>query len=819
MKHIYLFLIITIFSIKINAQITGNVVDKSNEPLPFVNVYIDDTYNGTTTNDEGNYVIKIKKTGNYTVVFQYLGYKTIKKEISISKLPFKLNAILQEDALSLSVVEISSKDNPANRIIRNAIKNRKALKLKMASFTADFYSRGIFRIKGAPKKILGQEVGDLGGGLDSTRSGVFYLSETISKITKSPTKFKEKIIASKVSGEDNGISFNKASDVNFSFYDNTVDLGDKIISPIANNAFGYYRYKLVNSFYEGEYLINKIKVSPKQKTDNAFNGFIYIVEDSWQIFGLDVSVSGKQIQQPVIDSLKLKQNYSYSTKNKIWSLFSQSIDFKAGMFGFNMDGRVTAVYSNYDFQPNFSKQTFTNEVLSFEDNATKKDTLFWNKLRPVPLTFEEVKDYKLKDSIKVIRKSKKYLDSVDIKNNKFKITNLLFGYNYKNSHKDWNLNIGSPIFNAMFNTVQGWHTNMDVTFSKRYKEKQQRFWVNSVIDYGFSDEQLRLSGKISYRFNNKNRPTISVSGGRKITQFNESKPISSIINGLSTLFFERNYAKYYDKTFAKINYSNEVLNGIRLNSSLTYEDRNPVFNTTNYVTLNRDDVVYSSNNPLDGNDYTNAAIDEHQIYKFSLGTNIVFGQEFITYPDGKQNLYNYKYPILSLNYTKGFAASDSNKNYDVVEAKLYQHFDIANKGTFAYNLMAGKFLNTDELSFADYKHFNGNQTHVNLNGTYTGSFNLLPYYDFSTDKEYAQLNAQHYFNGYLLRKIPVLNKLQFKTVIGAKSLFTTARKPYTEFSVGLDNIGFGKFRFLRVDYVRSYYNGVMKDGFMFGLAF
>jgi len=825
MKKQYTLLFIIFFGFIAKAQIKGKITDKNKEALPFVNIYIDDTYNGTTSNEEGNYSINIKKTGNYTIVFQYLGFKTVKKEVTILKLPYKLDITLTEDAVALNEVEISTKENPANKIIRSAIKNRKINKLKIANFTADFYSRGIFKVKDAPEKILGQDLGDLGGGLDSTRTGVLYLSETISKITKSNTKFKEKIIASKVSGDDSGFSFNQASDVNYSFYDNTVNLGNKIISPIANNAFNYYRFKLINSFYEEAHLINKIKVSPKRTTDNAFSGFVYIIEDSWQIYGLEVAISGKQIQQPVIDSLKLKQNYSYSSKNKLWSLFSQNIDFKAGMFGFNMNGRFTAVYSNYNFQPNFIQKTFTNEILSFEDKANKKDSLFWNKLRPVPLTLEEVKDYKLKDSIKLIRKSKKYLDSMDLKQNKFKPTNLLFGYNYSNTYKKWDLNVGSPLFNSMFNTVQGWHTNMNITFSKKYVEnpltdtgRKQKLWVNSIIDYGFSDEQFRLSGSIGYRFNTKNRPQIVVSGGRKITQFNESNPISNIVNAVSSLFFERNYAKFYDKTYTAIAYGNEIVNGVRLNTSISYQDRNPVFNTTNYVTLNRDALVYSSNNPLDANDYTNGAIEAHQIYTFKLGARINFGQKYISYPDNKQALFDFKYPMLQLNYTKGFLANNSKYNYDLVQANIYQNIDIGSKGDFAYNFTVGKFIHKDELSFADYKHFNGNQTHVKLNQGYTGYYYLLPYYDLSTDQEYAALNAQHQFNGYLLRKIPLLNKLQWKTVIGGKTLLTTDNKPYSEVSIGFDNIGFGKFRFLRIDYVRSYFNGKSNDGLVFGIG-
>ena len=42
-----------------------------------------------------------------------------------------------------------------------------------------------------------------------------------------------------------------------------------------------------------------------------------------------------------------------------------------------------------------NKNNFSNEVLSFAKGATEKDGLFWENLRPVPLTSEEKNDYKI----------------------------------------------------------------------------------------------------------------------------------------------------------------------------------------------------------------------------------------------------------------------------------------------------------------------------------------------------------------------------------------------------------------------------------------
>ncbi len=230
MKSKLLSTLLFLFTSIVFGQITGSVSDNKDQPLPFVNIYIENTYKGTTSNEDGAYELNITKNGKYIVVFQYLGYKTVKKEVDIRSFPYELNAILIDEEITLDEVVINAEENPANAIMRNAIAKRKENQERIRSYRSDFYSRGLIRIKDAPEKILGAEVGDLGGGLDSTRSGVIYLSETVSKLEYlRPNKLKENILASKVSGNDNGFSFNNAIDVDFDIYENTVEIGNQII--------------------------------------------------------------------------------------------------------------------------------------------------------------------------------------------------------------------------------------------------------------------------------------------------------------------------------------------------------------------------------------------------------------------------------------------------------------------------------------------------------------------------------------------------------------------------------------------------------------
>lgn len=806
------------FSLLAFSQIKGNVTDNKNEPLPFVNVFIENTYKGTTTNDAGYYELNVSEAKSYDLVFQFLGFKTVKRTVTVDKFPFELNISLEEETVSLDEVVINSEENPADIIMRKVIAQRKENLESIQSFKADFYSRGLMKIKDAPEKILGQEVEI--DGLDSTRSGIVYLSETISKLQYlRPDRLKEKIVASKISGDSNGFSFNNAQDVDFNFYNNTISLGNEIVSPIAKNAFGYYRYTLDGVFYDDRgNLINKIKATPKRENDPVFSGYIYIVEDQWTLYGLELDITGAQARIPVADIITIKQNFSYSETNTIWALISQSIDFKYGLFGFKGDGRFTAVYSNYEFNLPLTKQAFGNELVAFEKEANKKDSLFWNKIRPVPLTKEERVDYVKKDSIQLRKESRPYLDSVDRARNKFKLGDVL-GYTYQNSHKDYRLGFDIPVTQASFNTVQGWNADINAFYSKNFDDYKRYFRANASANYGFSDDRLRVKGSLTYKFNDISRSFITLSGGVETKQFNDANPISQIENTVASLGFLENYLKIYERQFVAFNYSEELFNGIQFYSGISYERRNALFNTTDQTFYPEDNKSYTSNNPLNEAAFGVEPFQNHNIVKFNASARFNFGQKYLSYPDSKFNITSNKYPTLTLGYEKGLGATNSDYNFDQIKARLYQSFTIGNKGRLSYNLRGGKFFNADDIAFMDFQHFNGNQINFSRRGNYTNVFNNLGYYDLSTNDSYLEMHAEHDFNGFILGKIPLLNKLNFNLVVGAHNLATPDNKPYQEFSIGLDNIGFGKWRFLRFDYIRSYQNGYQGDAFVFGLKF
>ncbi|MFP9117630.1 DUF5686 and carboxypeptidase regulatory-like domain-containing protein [Flavobacterium sp. RNTU_13] len=807
----------------LNAQIKGKITDKEGHGIPFVSVSIENTYNNTTANENGGYELPVKQPGKYTVVFQSIGFKTKKVTVNAQSLPHLQNVTLDDDNYELKEVVVNSGDNPANEIIRQAIAHKKENSEKLGRFEADFYSKGIFRVGNLPKKLMGMKI-EGPEGLDKNGNGVIYLSETVSHLTfEQPNKLKERVIATKVSGSDNGFSYGTALTTFYNFYDDYVDFEVKMVSPLAKGAFGYYKYKFEGStFDEQGHEINKIKIIPRRDKEPVFEGYIYIVSGSWAIYAVDVDIKGYRVQMPPLKSLKLQQNFSHNTSNGLWAKNSQTFDFEAGMFGINFTGKFTHVYSNYVFHDKFDKKTFGREVVSYEKDAIKKDSTYWTANRPVPLTDEETKDYIKKDSLRKVRENPARLDSIAKKHSRFGVLSVISGHSWNGTRRDStntkNIITSRFTYNGfeipMYNTVQGWNTENGFSYSK-YGGKLP-FTASVTANYGLAEDRFRFRGAFSPYI--RKVGTFHFTGGNSIVQFNPNEPISPLVNTISSLVFKNNYMKLYDKTFMGVSYSKTLFDRLSLTGGVEYSRRKALFNNTDYVLIkNTDD--YFSNNPLNPLDNTSVPFATHYVTKATVDGQFIWPYDYMSTPyGGKVKLSDDNLPTLGFHYEKIFAANKEQYKYDFVSVSSTYRTSFDNKGNFGIAVNAGKFFGADGISFADYKHFNGNQTHYTTMDSRLKSFNLLPYYTASTNNSYLELHAEHDFNGYIMNKIPLLNLLQWNLIVGYHGLMTPDTKPYHEFTAGFGNIGLGAFRILRVDYVHSFQGNVATNGVMFSLA-
>ena len=824
------FLLFSTLSSFAQTGIKGTTKSTTGEILPFSTVYIKGTTIGTTSNSAGEFYLKTP-AGQHVIVSQYVGYKVLEKNLTIpAGKTVRQDFIMSEQALQLqTVVVVAGDEDPAYRVIREAMKMRKFYEDEVYAYKTDAYLKGLFRLDKRPDKILGQKL--------TIDTGIVYLSESVSEFSfERPDKISERMISSKVSGNEQGFSFNQASDFNINPYNKTIDLDmeRQYVSPISGQAFIMYDFEWLGYFEENGKLINKIKVIPKRSTDPVFEGVIYIVEDEWRFHTIDLMVT-KERGLELIDSLKINQVFA-PTEHDIWMPLSQNYSFTFGAFGIKGSGYYVGIYSNYEVEPNyevykkygfyeekfgekeekdlFKKENFTPEVLYVEEGSNERDTSYWKKIRPIPLTAIEVEDYEVKDSIRVVKESVPYKDSVDAVRNKLTLGNIfLSGYTHYNSIDELYWSTPAIISTLQFNTVEGFVPEIQPTFWKQ-EDQQTRYWIRPSLRYGFSNERFNAKLEGSYRLLDDKFTRFTAGGGRYTSQFDEGESITPFINSYVTLVGGENFMKIFEKSFGYARFQQELKNGLMFSGTIEYASRDTLANTTTYTWAKDANVNFTSNQPFSeelsgsGEGASTTAFDSHQALITTLNLRIRFKQRYATRPDRKF-IYSSKYPEINLIYKRAFNVLGSDLNYDFVEARITDNVPLGLMGESNWGVAFGGFLNDKALTFVDFRHFAGNQTSLSQVEK-DMKFELLPFYQFSTQDNFLEAHYEHHFNEFIFNKIPLIKRLNFQAVGSVNYLTTPTMGHYVELGAGIEHI----FKFMRVDYYWA-----LRDGNFFGRGF
>ena len=794
-------------------EVRGKVVDAQGQPIPFVSVFISGTTNGVSANVDGDYRIAVKK-GTVTLTFTIIGFKTGSETLQITE-NTTLNKTLTEENYTLSSVVIKAGgEDPAYRIVRNAIKNRKTYLDEVFSYQSDVYIKGLQKLVGAPKKFFGRDIQKTLD-LDTNRNGILYLSESQSKFSfMRPNKIKEEMVSSKVSGRNNAFSFNKASDIRINFYENLLLANTGIsarsfVSPIAENALFYYRYKLLGKTDDKGAIINKIEVTPRRKNDPAFRGIIYIADHTWRLMGTDLNLTA-EAGINLLDTLNIRQNFI--KVDEYYMPGNLKFQFNGNVLGFKFEGYFISFYSNYEINPNFDKNFFTSEILKITKSVNKKDSTYWANNRPIALTEEEKRDYLKKDSIALRQQSKFYLDSVEKANNNFSLSKILITNYQHNDRYHKTSYTFDPIINSIFyNTVEGFALKYGVTYRKNLKENRY-ISVRPDVRYGFANETFTASLNTSMLYNAAKRASVSLGFGSEIADLNNYGTMGLLSNTINTLLFERNYPKFYKKTFVNLGTGRELANGLQGYLGISHTKNHALVNNSFHKFKDYEDREFTSNNPLDPI-ATTPFFTNYKSTSIAARLTYSINQKYITRPNAKVYVES-KFPQLTLTYKKGIEGLlGGETNYDLITFEAYQkRISLGLYGYSAFVFGVGKFLNNDKVFYPEFKHFRGNNALLfppNLR-----KFRFLDFYQYSTNQHYLEAHLEHNFSGFITNKIPFLRKLKLEEVIGFSYLTQPQKKNYTEYYFGLQRLVVG------VSYGFAYDNGkLVSQGFRYAYNF
>lgn len=842
----------------IEGKITGKDQEGNKIALAYASVYVEELQSGTSTNVEGFYRVELP-AGEYHLKFQYLGYQSVQKTINVGDNYVQLDIEMQEAAIQLQEALITDdREDPSYTVIRKAIAKADYHRKQLDSYTARVYVKGSGRIKNVPfflRKSMQKE------GLDSNMA---FNSESIIDVRyERPNSYHQKVLSMRSSG-----FLNEDSPMNFvfgSFYSENIN---GAVSPLSKNAFSFYRFQLIETFMDNGNTINKIKVTPKARGENVFSGHIYILEDLWSIYSVDLET----LQMGM--NTRIKQT-CIEVRDNIWMPITYQFDVTGKMFGFDFVFNYLTTISGYvldvnedladfvlideivqqDFESEISKEEIKgggisiNEVedkklsrrdlmklmenyekeqfkkkkeegtedilyssnMEIDSMAKKRDSTYWDSIRPVPLTEYELTANVVLDSIQKAKAEEKAKDS--LKNNDgFKPQDIIFGGYYKLNKED-RLQIGIPLELSLFNTVDGFQLGYRVIYTNKFGEKKS-IVLSPEAKYNFKRKSFNGQVKMEYASKDPNLNSFSfgASAGRIESQFNPKEPISPYVNLLTTFLLERNLMKIYEKDFLNLKIGKSFKNKFNINLSAEYAERWTLRNHSNTILVDYKDREFSSNIPV-SLEKPNPNFDKHFAFTSSIELEYLPWMKYRKYNGELKEIYNSS-PKFILAYHTGKDLMESDLDFDRIEWGMEHTFELYASRSIDLKLEAGKFLNTSEMHFPDYRHFMGNESPLAITDP-VGNYRLLHYYALSTHNEYASAFVHYRFRKLLLTQIMPLRMLGLKENLFVNYLYTPLSENYTEIGYGLDNI----FRFLRIEAIANFKAGEFSTfGIRIGVA-
>ena len=865
MKQIYSVLIFQFIAFSALAGgVKGVIKSDDGNVLPYASIYVKQTGSGSATDLQGKYEIQLPQ-GHYDLVFQFLGYESVNRSVDITSDFVVLDVILKTQVMMLQTVTINAqKEDPAYTIMRKAIAKAKYHTQQIDKYTAKVYIKGKGKLTDYPwlaKRALEKE------GITKDR---LFISESVSEIKYTrPKKFEEKVIAVYTQGKDRNTSPNGY--VFGSFYEPEIN---EMVTPLSPAAFSYYKFEYLGSFKDQKYEISKIKVIPRSKGDNVFDGVIYIVEDWWSIHSLDLNASKLGIK------VHMKSIYN-PIEDKAWLPVSQQFFVNGRVFGFEFEFNYLATVKDYkitlnpnlpqemtiideklekaqakevkskfskkgqqlqqrlaegkdvtnkelrqlvkEYEKEEQKKTKEPEVISetsfkVDSLAYKKDSTFWADIRPAPLDKEEVRGYKKNDSISTVQRKREEGDSLKPSKSKgFQFWDLLVGDRYK-INKTSDFQIHTPF--GGFNTVEGWNLIYKTSYYKRWVKRDtndydkrpevKRLEITPVGRYAFSRKVLSGFLRVDYRTRTSR---LTVEGGKYIQQYNDADPIHPIVNDITSLFLGDNFMKLYERNFVEANYRKRFDDKYTFRSSLTWARRQELFNTTDYTFFKKNKNDYTPNAPIN-NELKDTAFPTNTAFTVAVGLEARPWQKY-RIRNGQKFRADNTSPLFTIDYKKGVdGLLGSEVNFDQMEIGVKHGIKLGIRGKLDVALKAGKFFNADKLYLMDYQHFLGNRTPF-VTTDPVGSFRLLDYYQYSTRDQYFTANVHYHFRKFLVTRFPIVRLTGITENVFVNYLATPTSKNYTELGYGIDGI----LRILRLEFAAAFQDGkYLNNGFRIGVA-
>ncbi len=644
--------------------------------------------------------------------------------------------------------------------------------------------------------------------------------------------------------------------VNPNFY--KAVLGTGAISPLCPKSFHFYDFELVSTNENEGVKIYKIKVTPSRNNDEkVFTGTISITDKDFSIQNIDLKVRNNAIDY----HFKIE----YIQQLNQWMPVKFSVHTSGTLMGFEGEYQYVAKIWNYqnlspeegaklnrpnesEFQEivnvqerNFEivqlKQVMNNlgitlrrqwsdaniasglkryDKIETSKEATIREISYWNDLKQstdfqvftpdLPISGRNKNTLPLQpDEFANYRQA----------NNKFGIASFLvsrsfFMGNTERGYYPYEIYYKAAPLDFNFNTVEGFVLNTGTIL--RYRKNRYDWWeIDPTWRYSFN--QKRSMGMVKIRWKTQ-REDFSISGGKFMSQYNVDTPIGFDLNSLSTLLRKKNFVKIYEKDFLNISYNDRFSNTIGIRTSLEWSRRYPLQNTTDYSWVNLKDVDYIPNFPQNQEvGATEFQTNDAFIASFQVNYRPLLKKQ---YRNGIRNVDFSSSPLITFKYRGAIPkVFNSQIDFHTIEIGITQNFPLSINTNFNYIAQAGTFFGVNNMTFVDFKHFNGNNNMISIGDALT-THRLVGFYDnyvwgaskkaidqyyYSTNGSYIDIMTMVGLRKFALTQFMPIRRLGIREELFANYLYTAKNNVHNiEFGYGIDGIA----RILRIEAVFNY---------------
>ncbi|MFY8021786.1 MAG: DUF5686 family protein, partial [Bacteroidia bacterium] len=344
---------------KIN--LNGFVFNEKGEEISFVNVFCIKEAISTHSNEQGFFELKLSP-GVHEIRLHSIDYQSEIVQVEVNeKLKDPIRIVLKQRVYELKELSIlSNNKHSADYIMRKAIACAPYYYRQVLTYQARVYIKG----SGKADKIPFLLKGTLRD--QNIEEGVTMLTESVNELSFSqPSTYKEKVISLKSSYLSKE-GPQPMSMIRGNWYSTR---STELISPLSPQAFSVYKFELLGSFYDEGREVNQIKIIPKRKGRDLYEGTIYIIDGLWCLHTVDVKFQSNSIDVSTKIRFEPIQGYNF-----VWLPQTYDFQISGSFFGVSGSFRYLASISNYRIKlnPNLDHSYYQGQNLKL--NRTQIQT-------------------------------------------------------------------------------------------------------------------------------------------------------------------------------------------------------------------------------------------------------------------------------------------------------------------------------------------------------------------------------------------------------------------------------------------------------------